>query len=355
MEKQVDTIPSQPNEPSINWEKEVSLIDPPATTASHLTQAQNPKDQTHAADLSRFVRHPWGFIDFYLYLAAAEKGRGLDKRINECRIIEDDLRRVNFNDLRDAASQQTPSGTEPHVIFVSLPVPNFSHTFSNRQLVLGFDFKTFHLLGFLFESAPDTDDALWDVWDDGQLIIDMPTSRFLEILAYTMLERPEILQIGILRYFRETSRQFQAGMDMTIIIQFIQFLDDFADLVWQDGDEFRTEYRHHEEELRRLLQRASYEAWFGSRKGLSVQQYRRQKLHDFVSSGLLYDQQPVPVPTIDCPQLPTKSEHPVCPASRHLKAILRARFHKFYIVVVILCLFSVLYRQLMMYSQRPLE
>jgi hypothetical protein len=233
-------------------------------------------------------------IDYYLYLTAIERGRDRETRLNETRLLAaDGFQPLSFDDLRDAEGTfaRAPADTNPLIIFVSLPVASDDNEFSHRQLLLGFDLQRHHLLGDLCDKAPlDTDMTdLGTVWEQGQRqrVIDLHVLRFIEILEYAAEQRPQIFRRGVLRHFRETKRGFPAGLDLVVAIQFVQFLDDFADLLWHESaDQFRAEYKPLENELRRLLQRASCEAWFGSRKGWTARQYRRHQVQEFVASLL---------------------------------------------------------------------
>jgi hypothetical protein len=230
-------------------------------------------------------------IDYYLYLTAIERGRDGETRLNETRLLAaDGFQHLSFDDLSDAEGTfaRAPAGTNPTIFFVSLPVPSYENEFSCRQLLLGFDLQRHHLLGYLFENAPDTTD-LWKVWEQGKRVIELHVLRFIDLLEYATEQRPHIFRSGLLRHFRETQRAFPAGLDLVVAIQFAQFLNDFADLLWHDSaDQFRAEYKPLENELRRLLQRASCEAWFGSRKGWTARQYRRHKIQEFVASLLFF-------------------------------------------------------------------
>lgn len=230
-------------------------------------------------------------IDYYLYLTAIERGRDGETRLNETRLLAaDGFQHLSFDDLSNAEDTfaRAPAGTNPTIFFVSLPVPSYENEFLCKQLLLGFDLQRHHLLGYLFENAPDTTD-LWKVWEQGKRVIDLHVLRFIDMLEYAAEQRPQIFRSGLLRHFRETQRGFQAGLDLVVAIQFAQFLNDFADLLWHESaDQFRAEYKPLENELRRLLQRASCEAWFGSRKGWTARQYRRHKIQEFVASELFF-------------------------------------------------------------------
>lgn len=290
------------NQPAINWKNEVVELDDHPSDGACRTQGAGEED------LDRFVRHPWGIIDYFLYLSVVENGREWETRIDEGMLLEEKgFYPVRFHDLchvEETFSRVRP-GTDPMMFFVSLPVPNNVNEFSGRRLFLGFDLGKHHLLGYLLESGSADIRETVGEWEHGQLVIDIHVHRFIDILEYSVEHRPEVLQIGIFRYFQEATRAFPVGLDMVIAIQFAQFLDDFADLLWTDNAEhFRKEYKHLEDDLRRILQRASCESWFGSRRKLTIDQYRRHKLQDFISSELLLcnPQRTAPVVRVEAPR-----------------------------------------------------
>ncbi|KAJ5610778.1 hypothetical protein N7510_007497 [Penicillium lagena] len=288
MHSSIPTATHEGGEPPINWDTEVKDLE---SLRSRSSRSRSPSPDDQRAQLCHFVSHPWGVIDYYLYLTAIERGRDGETRLNETRLLAaDGFQYLSFDDLSDAEDTfaRAPAGTNPTIFFVSLPVSCYENDSSRRQLLLGFDLRRHHLLGYLFENAPDTTD-LWTVWGQGTRVIDLHVLRFIDMLEYAAEQRPQIFRSGLLRHFRETQRGFPAGLDLVVAIQFAQFLNDFADLLWHESaDQFRAEYKPLEDELRRLLQRASCEAWFGSRKGWTARQYRRHKIQEFVASELFF-------------------------------------------------------------------
>lgn len=268
--------------PRINWDNEIQSFD------NHLL----------AANLRQFVLYPWAMIDYHLYLTALERGRTCEIRLNETHLLTTDgFQQMTFDDLWDISTfDRVPRGTHPLLLFVCLPVPCSSGDLPHRKLVLGFDLKNHHLLAYLFDSAPDHIADLDEVWDDRQLVIDLDVYRFLDIMQYTVETRPEILRVGMFGYFQETSRGFQSGLDLVIAVEFVQFLDDFADLLEMDSDEFRFSYHPCAEKLRHLLAKASYDAWFGAHAGLTIQQYHQRQMDEFVLFELIREMPSTPAP-----------------------------------------------------------
>ncbi|KAJ5718721.1 hypothetical protein N7488_004367 [Penicillium malachiteum] len=279
-------------QPQINWStKAQPLVRPTIPEIPALVP-----EKTLAAKVQDASRHPWGVVDYHLYLAFIERGRDDLKRQGELMLLEaDGLRQVHVDDLLDV-NTFAYSPTETNIItFLNLPMLPLSTSMAltEQKLVLGFDLQRQHLLGYFFESAPDNLADVYSIWHEGEVVIDIHIDRFLEVYEYTVKEAIEILSVGMFRHFRESKRELPAGMDLVVTIQFAQFLRDIAGLLWEDRSaEFREVYFEHEDHLRTLMSRASWESWFAVRDGLSIQQYRQKmmtKMQKFTSCDLLFD------------------------------------------------------------------
>ncbi|KAJ5822175.1 uncharacterized protein N7525_011459 [Penicillium rubens] len=251
------------------------------------------KELSFASYLNRYMRHPWGVIDYHIYLTHIESGRDKLRREKECHLLETTgFAQVTLHD--EPVLNNIPAYTNPTVFFVSLPVPDIQNESSNALLVLGFDLQSDRLQGYFFEpeSPVENYDDLWEVWSQGEghLVIDVPVDRFLAIIRHTMQHRIEILEIGVLHHYGLTTREFQAGLDMVVTVQFLQFVDDFAELLSEEPDELRETYTPFQDELRELLASGSRDAWFAVRDGLNIEQYRQKQLKKVVSSGLFQGQ-----------------------------------------------------------------
>ncbi|KAJ5466898.1 hypothetical protein N7475_004650 [Penicillium sp. IBT 31633x] len=259
------------------------------------TQADKDSFTSH---LNQYMRHPWGVIDYYIYLAHIESGRDKFRRAKECYLLESHgFKQLTLRDHLSSAKFSPHKHTT--VFFVTLPIPNAENEFTNTKLVLGFDLKTRCFQGYLFErSSPlENYEHLWEAWArcEGQLIIDIHVDRFLSILRHTMQHQIEILEIGVLHHYGLTARAFHAGLDMVILIQFLQFADDFADDLWADAEVICELYAPFQEELREVLSLGSRESWFAARDGLKIEQHRQKQLKKVVASGLFYGQNVIPL------------------------------------------------------------
>ncbi|KAJ5712270.1 hypothetical protein N7493_008738 [Penicillium malachiteum] len=279
-------------QPQINWNTKVQPLVRPAIPEIPTSVPE----KTLAAKVQDASCHPWGLVDYHLYLAFIERGRDDLKRQSEVMLLEADrLRQVHVADLLDV-NTFAHSPTETHIIaFLNLPMLPLttSMQLTEQKLVLGFGLQHQHLLGYFFESAPDNLAEVYSVWHEGEVVIDIHIDRFLEMYEYTVKEAMEILGVGMFHHFRESKRELPAGMDLVVTIQFAQFLRDIANLLWEDrSTEFREVYFKHEDHLRTLMSRASRQSWFAVRDGLTIQQYRQKmmgKMQNFTLYDLLFD------------------------------------------------------------------
>ncbi|KAJ5549788.1 hypothetical protein N7535_002271 [Penicillium sp. DV-2018c] len=258
-------------------------------------KSQEPQQNGKQASeyLNKYMRHPWGVVDYYLLLANIERGRDKNCRAYECLLVETGgLKQVALHD--NLRFENVPYSINPTVFFVTIPVPNAQNEFTNARLVLGFDLITRCFQGYLFEGSQELNNYqdLWCAYMQGagRLVIDVHIERFLTILRHTMRHRIEILELGMLHHNSMTTRAFQAGMDMLISIQFLQFAEDFADIFWEDAEGVHEMYDPFQEELRSLLAIASQDSWFSLRDGLTLEKYRQKQVRSTVTSGLFYGQ-----------------------------------------------------------------
>ncbi|KAJ5939439.1 hypothetical protein N7466_002573 [Penicillium verhagenii] len=263
-----------PTQPHINWDNKVQpLVRSPLPTPSVPVL-----NKSLAAIVQDASRHPWGLVDHHLYLAAIERGRDCSTRLGSCMLQEGErFREVCLDELLDINTSSAGFSTDHHLItFMNMPILPLSTLapLTEEKLVLGFDVERQHLLGYFFKSAPDDLTDLCYVWHEGELIIDIHIDRFLEMYQYTVKNHLEICGVGI----SSTTLLIYCGGGIK--------------------DKIRKEYGDSEEYLRTLLSKASYESWFAVRDGLTLQQYRQQKMDkvsQLASCDLLFDRaSPVP-------------------------------------------------------------
>jgi hypothetical protein len=258
-----------------------SLLSPDLNTApSNMNNGIQPADGRLGANMQQLLLHPWKMIDYYLYLTrVVELGRTCETRRDETHLITTDgFQQIDSDDL---CIRSTPS--TDRVVFTALPVP--SSEFPDRKIVLGCDLNTTNLLAHLVDHAPEHLRDLGQVWSRAKLIINIQADRFLETLKNTLNGRLDILRVGMIGYHRESTHELHSALDLVIVIQFCQFLSDCAELLGI-GKKQIVDLRRYDEQMRDLLQKASTEAWFGARDGLSIEEYRRREMNRPVSFDL---------------------------------------------------------------------
>jgi hypothetical protein len=217
---------------------------------------------------------PWGIVDYWLYLTqVVEKGRTKEKRIDEVYLLTANGFQQTEIDFEFLCDRKAEPGAKVFV-FHALPVPSISLGLPYRQIILGFDLKTRHLQAYLVDDAPEYLADLEQVWSRAQLIFSIEADQFLHVLERTLTGDLDVLRMGIITYLTESTHELHSALDLVITIQFTQFLYDFAELLGKDMDRSIEPHRRYDDQMRELLQKASTDAWFGARKGLTIEQYR---------------------------------------------------------------------------------
>ncbi|KAJ5698439.1 hypothetical protein N7462_000444 [Penicillium macrosclerotiorum] len=266
------------------------------------TRGSSPCGGGITSELKQASLHPWGMIDWYLFLSTIEKDQEWESLIFDSQMLEmygtrsQSFRVLSLSKDDDNYYDNEPAWEQPIIVFSSLPLP-CSHSDQECSLVLAFDLTNASLLAFLFPSAPQTLDTLRSVWDEGELVINVPLARFQAVLDYTMAGHPQTLWIGVFNYFRESTREFPAGLDLLLVIQFVQFVNDYTEFLAALDIKLPACLRSHELGLRALLCRASQEAWIATRDGLSASQFLERKVGELLGSEML----PIQAPALFCP------------------------------------------------------
>ena len=261
----------------------------------------------------------WSMIDYWLYLLHVVERERTRERTNEVHLAEVHLLTANgFKPTPIDFEFLHVCRREPGValiIFLALPVPSIRFKLPKRKIVLGFDLKTLHLQAYLTDRAPEHLADFGKVWSRTELVFSIGTGQFLDALERTLTDDLHTLHTGMLTSFAESTRKFHSALELVIAIQCSQFLYDFAELLGQDKGRSIESHQRYDDQMRELLRKASTDAWFGARDGLTVEQYRVRKknasiLFDSVESG------EVPrSPDSDLPADWTR-HHPLTPLTR---------------------------------------
>ncbi|KAF3385085.1 hypothetical protein F1880_002075 [Penicillium rolfsii] len=281
--------------PSINWSTWVQPLDklPHEPTPQRRSRCEG---DSNAFDAFWKSRHPWDLVDYYLYLIAVErKYPNWGVRLSESWLIESDGSRWdNFGYAIDCDDRECQTGwKDPLVLFSSLPVPHATEC-PDRRIVLGVNLRTHHLVGYLFESAPESIAELKSVWSRRELIINVSLERFIQIIKYSIEENQSILEKGVFNFFRESNRRLHAGMDAVIAIKYIQFLcDAFSgarlSAPYRVGEE-PPNWSDMEEHIRDFLCRGSANGWTSSHEGMTAEEFRQRVITNTSSSCTFGDQ-----------------------------------------------------------------
>jgi hypothetical protein len=281
--------------PRINWSTWVKPLDKFPYEPNPQRRSRCEGDP-NAYDAFWKSRHPWDLVDCYLYLIVIErKYQNWGVRLSESWLIESDGSRWdNFGYAIDSDDRECQTGwKDPLVLFSSLPVPHANEC-PDRRIILGVDLRTHRLVGYLFESTPDSIAELDSVWDRRELIINVSLKRFTQILKYSVDENQSILKKGVFNFFRESSRRLHFGMDAVITIKYIQFLRDALSgarlsAPCRVGEEPPNLF-HMEEHLRNFLCRSSASGWMSSHEGMTVEEVHKRVLANTSSSRIFGDQ-----------------------------------------------------------------
>lgn len=245
--------------------------------------------------------HPWGVVDYHLLLSAAER-RTLEERRNCMYLInEDGCVRVREGDLFDD-QYFGPVGMKrnPKLLFSMLPVAEAAtkgqRFFGEQHYILGFDFNKQAFFARHFHSVSDDDEDIWGEWTKGDTVYSVTVPELLDLLNATFSGKYRVDR-GILSSTRYHVSQHQPvfddpGLELTIVIQFCQWMIDCADVVIRGDDEWLTRYMisakfgRHMETCRAILHRASYRSWFAYREGTGAADYKRKLIIDVMASDL---------------------------------------------------------------------
>ncbi|CAG8364537.1 unnamed protein product [Penicillium salamii] len=249
-------------------------------------------DQSFQSFLNCHMRHPWGVVDYYIYLGYAEGRTSIQKRLGECYLIEKNgFRNVVMEDDMDLSN--IPDQKHPTVVFLSLPVPDIRDG-CFTMLILAFDFGKHRLQGLIFDTdnALESYEDLWLVWsrEAGKRVIDVCVYSFLEYVEDAMRNQVEALSIGILNNFGMTTQKFPCGFDTVVVIQCLQFISDTRDMLWENSANFESEYGYLESELRDILMEGSRDAWLAAGRGLSVVEFRQVSMRQLAGMNFMWMQ-----------------------------------------------------------------
>ncbi|RHZ66175.1 hypothetical protein CDV55_106767 [Aspergillus turcosus] len=244
------------------------------------------------------AKHPWGIIDYHLYLNSLEGGKDMHIRRENLYLFDGtDCEPIRYCDLFIPETYRMDESQRARLLFAILPIAEKGAVFGERNYVLGFDWKYRTLFARHFNWMPHDIRDIWSVWSEGTTVYTISISRLFSLLESTFQKRTGKAGEGILSsnsLCRSLQVNDDPGMEMVIATMFAQFAGDFIDVIFIQEEYEKQKFRHqlgcYEDQCRQVLQRASYRAWFALRAGSWGAKYRAEKNDDNDSfKQLLHD------------------------------------------------------------------
>lgn len=246
-------------------------------------------EDTHVVEpeaLTSSVKHPWGIIDYHLYLNSLEAGKDMHIRRENLYLFDDtDCEPIRYCDLFVTEIYRMEEDSQrARLLFAILPIAEKGAVFGERNYVLGYDWKYRSLFARHFNWMPHDIRDIWSVWSEGTTVYTISISRLFNLLQSTFQKRTGRAGEGILSS-NPLCASLQVGddpgMEMVIVTMFAQFAADFIDVIFIQEEYQKQKFRHqlayYEDQCRQVLQRASYRAWFALRPGSARAKYRTEK------------------------------------------------------------------------------
>ena len=245
--------------------------------------------------------HPWGVVDYHLLLASVERGTLNERRNCMYLLDEDNCIRVLESELFDN-QHSDPLGIKrnPKLLFSILPITERTQDgqpfFGRRHYILGFDCNTRVFFARYFSAIPEDITNIPNIWDQGNMAYSVSVFDLLELLnaRFSGNYRADrgILSSSGYCMSQHKHELDDPGLELTIVIQFCQWIIDSVDLVFVNDDEglmrctIAGEFNAHMETCRLILHRASYRAWFAFREGTAIADYKRKLIIEIMASDL---------------------------------------------------------------------
>ncbi|PKY00921.1 hypothetical protein P168DRAFT_293302 [Aspergillus campestris IBT 28561] len=242
------------------------------------------KKSKTADDPTCVISHPSKIVDYHLYLRAVEKDKDTWCRRNGMYLYDGmECRRISYRELLDPKTLfPGDGGNEARFLICALPIPDHDTTVRSRHYVVGFNCTERMFFARHFDYITENIDDLWTVWDDGLDMYQLSVPDLLLLLQSSFRDEVHV-GIGVLSsspFCVALCGEDDPGMEIVIAISLCQWLLDFAEVIFEEQhdamDMLKQEITHYVEELRMVLQRASFRAWFASNRDLSTGGYKRK-------------------------------------------------------------------------------
>lgn len=242
------------------------------------------------------VFHPWGHVDYHLYLSSVERNSSQERCNSMYFINDDEPYAINARDVLDP-QHFGPGGASrnPKLLFHVLPIADDTgngYVFGARKYALGYDYNTDSLFAREFNHFPETAD-LWDCWDHGddRYCITIPSLLQLLSACFSGNRHHEMTILQSARTDMSQKRN-DPGLEIVMVILFTQWIIDLGDFLFAEegkegiaGDVIQ-ELQGYMDASRLLLQRASCRAWFAFRDGVSIAEYAHNSVMERLTNNL---------------------------------------------------------------------
>ncbi|CAI7644724.1 unnamed protein product [Penicillium bialowiezense] len=242
----------------------------PSSVSSRSSSTSAQSDVSFDTFVNCHMRHPWGVVDYHLYLGHIEGGRDPETRLGQCYLYEKDGFK-NIVMTNDINIDNVPDKEHPIIIFLAMPIVNII-PFYNSMLVLAFDLGTHKLQGYHFNTDEPLEsyDELWQAWrnGEGELTVEANVVTFLDAVKSVVLYELQIMDNGILFHNGFSARRFTSGSEVAL-----------------------KDYEPCERELREIMMNGSREAWFAARRHLTLLEFRQMLLRQSVAMNFFWTQE----------------------------------------------------------------
>lgn len=229
------------------------------------------------------VSHPSKIVDYHLYLWAMEQDKDTWCRRNGMYLYDGmDCRRISYRELLEPNTLfSDDGGNEARFLICALPIPDYDTMVRSRHYIVGFDCRERMFFARHFDWITENIDDLWTVWDDGLDMYQLSAPDLLLLLQSSFRDEVHV-GLGLLSsslFCVALCGEDDPGMEIVIAISLCQWLLDFAEVIFEQQDDamdmLQREITHYVEELRMVLQRASFRAWLASNEDVSRGEYKR--------------------------------------------------------------------------------
>lgn len=231
--------------------------------------------------------HPWGGVDYHLYLNFLEGKKGVTERQNGMFLLDRAMTTNPFLyqvfSLPEPFNPSSISGNRK-IIFECFPIPEPRPGFDEGWYVIGLDAASECLFARRFPFTPEYDRELGHRWSEG-----ITMYKFSIVELYEAMQQSLEDGDGEVKFPDQSLREFcQApddreapGMELVIVLRCSQFIIDIAELFathYGDGvDRLRLGIVKLLADWRFVLEQESSRSWMAARNGVTKEEYTGQR------------------------------------------------------------------------------